>query len=77
MGVKMLNIVLLYNGDVVCPWNAKFVTASTFEKCKCVTLRCVDMYRSLLTCREFHVVIKTESEEVTYTLQNCSTLFHF
>jgi hypothetical protein len=75
MGVKMLRIMLLCKRDDVSPWNAKFVTASTFEKCKCVsvTLRCVYVYRSLLTCREFHVVTKTESEEVTNTLQNCST----
>ena len=52
-----------------------FPTASTSEKCKCVsvTLRCVDVYRSLITCREYHVVIKTESEEVTNTLKSCST----
>jgi len=59
MGVKMLNIMLLCNRDDIYAWNAKFVTASTFEKCKCVTLRCVDVYRSPSTCREFHVFIKT------------------
>lgn len=52
-----------------------FATASTFEKCKyvSVTLRCIDVYRALVTCREFHVVTKTQSQEVTNTLQNCST----
>jgi len=47
MGVKMLNVTR----DVVCLWNANFGTESTFDNCKCVsvTLRCVDVYRSLLT----------------------------
>jgi hypothetical protein len=65
MGLKIVNIMFMCNRDDVCQWNAKFATASTFEKYKCVsvTLRCVDVYRSLFNMQRITCTHKNRSRK--------------